>query len=192
MFFLKKGLIIIIGSIFISLGINLFLTPYEILDGGIVGLALIFNYLFHFKIGFMIIILSIPTFTIAWVRYRSYFYNSLHGLLISSFFIDLLKPLRSLVEVTAVSSSIAGGIFLGTGMGLMLRYKTSTGGTDLIAQYLSLKTGISVGTFIVIIDSSVVIVGGLLISASTLILSIITLIVVGITTNIITRDFSHA
>ena len=192
MFFLKKGLVIVVGSIFLSLGINLFLTPYEILDGGIVGIALILYYLYKLKIGLMIIILSIPIFIIAWFKYRGYFYNSLHGLIISSFMIDLLKPLRSFIQIEAIYSSILGGIFLGVGVGLMLRFKTSTGGTDLIAQFLSVKTGINVGIYIFVIDSTVILTGGLLLSSSTLLLSIITILVVGITTSVITSNVFRA
>ena len=192
MFFLKKGLVIIVGSIFLSLGINLFLTPYEILDGGIVGIALILYYLYKLKIGLMIMILSIPIFIIAWFKYRGYFYNSLHGLIISSFLIDLLKPLRSLFQIEAIYSSILGGIFLGCGVGLMLRFKTSTGGTDLIAQFVAVKTGINVGIVIFIIDAAIILIGGLLLSSSTLVLSIITIFVVGITTSIITSNVFRA
>ena len=192
MFFLKKGLVIIVGSIFLSLGINLFLTPYEILDGGIVGVALILYYLYKLKIGLMIMILSIPIFIIAWFKYRGYFYNSLHGLIISSFLIDLLKPLRSLFQIEAIYSSILGGIFLGCGVGLMLRFKTSTGGTDLIAQFVAVKTGINVGIVIFIIDAAIILIGGLLLSSSTLVLSIITIFVVGITTSIITSNVFRA
>ncbi|WP_397538811.1 YitT family protein [Rummeliibacillus pycnus] len=191
MYFLKKGSIIIIGSVFLSLGINLFLTPYKILDGGIVGLALILNYLYNLKVGLMIIILSMPIFIVAWFRYRTYFYNSLHGLLLSSFTIDLFKPFRSLIDISAVFSSILGGIFVGTGIGLMLRHRTSTGGTDLVAQFVSVKTGVNVGIVIFVIDITVIILGGVLISAHTLLLSIITLLVVGITTSLITRKIVH-
>lgn len=42
----------------------------------------------------------------------------------------------------------------------MLRFKTSTGGTDLIAQFLSDKTGVNVGILIFIIDSFVILMGG--------------------------------
>lgn len=188
MFFLRKGLVIVVGSIFLSLGINLFLTPYEILDGGIVGLALILYYLYKLKIGLMIIILSIPIFIIAWFKYRACFYNSLHGLIVSSFMIDLLKPVRSLIQIEAIYSSILGGIFVGIGIGLMLRFDTSTGGTDLIAQFLCNKTGINVGILIFVIDSMVILLGGFLLSSSTLLLSIITILVVGMTTSVITSN----
>ncbi|MET4561121.1 YitT family protein [Lysinibacillus parviboronicapiens] len=191
MLFLKKGLVIIIGSISLSLGINLFLTPYEILDGGVVGLALILHYLYKLKIGLMIIILSIPIFIIAWFKYRAYFYNSVHGLIASSLIIDLLKPVRNMIEIDAVYSAILGGILVGFGIGLMLRFQTSTGGTDLIAQFLCDKTGINVGVLIFFIDSIVIVFGGLLLSSSTLLLSIITVLMVGITTSIVTSQNHH-
>lgn len=191
MYLLKKGMIIVVGSIFLSLGINLFLIPYEILDGGIIGIGLILNYIWGLKVGLMIMFLSIPIFIIAWFNYRDYFYNSLHGMVISAFFIDILKPMDSLLRIDAVYSSIVGGILVGLGIGLMLRYKTSTGGTDLIAQFLSDRIGINVGILIFIIDSIVVICGWLFLSSDTLFLSTITILVVGLTTSFLNRNVVH-
>ena len=188
MSFIKKGMIIMIGSILISLGINYFLVPYKVLDGGIIGIGLIVNYLWGLKAGLMIILLSIPIFLIAWFRYRDYFYNSLHGMFISSFFIDILHPLKAFFIIDAVSSSILGGIFVGLGIGLMLKYRTSTGGTDLFAQFISDKTGINVGILIFLIDSLVILCGGFLLSTDTLLLSVITILFVGITTSLFTRN----
>ena len=129
MYIIQKGLAITIGSFILAVGINMFLTPYEILDGGIIGLSLILHYLFRLKIGLMIILLSLPIFILAWFKYRDYFYNSLHGLLVSSFTIDLLKPLRYIIEMDALFGAIIGGLLVGFGIGLMLRFETSTGGT---------------------------------------------------------------
>lgn len=191
MYFLMKGSIIVAGSILLSLGINLFLAPYEILDGGIIGVGLILHYLWGLKTGLMILFMSIPIFIIAWFYYRSYFYNSLHGLMISSFFIDLFKPIDSLLQIDAVFSSILGGVFVGLGIGLMLRFKTSTGGTDLLAQFLYDKTGINIGVLIFTIDAIVILCGGLLLSSQTLFLSIITILFVGVTTSLMTRKVAE-
>lgn len=191
MYLLKKGMIIVVGSIFLSIGINLFLIPYEILDGGIIGIGLILNYIWGLKVGLMIMFLSIPIFIIAWFNYRDYFYNSLHGMVISAFFIDILKPMDSLLRIDALYSSILGGLFVGLGIGLMLRFKTSTGGTDLIAQFFSDRTGINVGILIFIIDSIVILCGWLLLSSDTLFLSTITILVVGLTTSLLNRNVVH-
>lgn len=188
MYFLKKSMIVIVGSILVSLGINLFLAPYEVLDGGLIGLGLISNYIWGLKVGLIIMLLSIPIFIIAWFHYRDYFYNSLHGLIVSSFFIDILESVHFIVHIDAVYSSILGGILIGLGDGLMLRFKTSTGGTDLIAQFINDKTGINVGSLILFIDSIVIFLGGLILSFDTFFLSIITVLVIGMTINIFTKN----
>jgi uncharacterized membrane-anchored protein YitT (DUF2179 family) len=190
MTFKHKALAVLVGSIFLSIGINFFLVPFELLDGGIIGIGLIINYLMGLKAGLAIILLSIPVFILAWVYNRVYFFNSLHGMLFSSFTIDLLFPYHdrftSAVEFTPIMSSIIGGIFVGIGIGIMLRFETSTGGTDLIAQFLSEKIHINVGIMIFIIDAIVICAGGLLLSQDTFFLSALTIIFVGLATSLCT------
>ena len=82
-------------------------------------------------------LLSIPLSVYAWFRERGYFYNSFIGLIVAAVFIDWLAPLRTQFSPSVFSSVFFGGILIGVGVGLMLRYKTSTGGTDLLAQFIS-------------------------------------------------------
>lgn len=42
---------VLIGSLLLSIGINGFLVPHHILDGGVTGLALILDYYFGFPPG---------------------------------------------------------------------------------------------------------------------------------------------
>lgn len=172
------------------MGINFFLVPFGLLDGGIIGIGLIIKYLLGIKAGLTIIILSIPIFALAWYRYRSYFYNSLHGMLVSSFMIDFIYPLHDLllsyIYFPAILSSALGGTLVGLGIGIMLRHETSTGGTDLLAQFLANALNLNVGVMIFIIDAMVICLGGLLISGETFLLSIVTIIFVGLTTSLCT------
>ncbi len=181
-----KGFVIIIGSIFLGIGINCFLVPYKVLDGGMIGVGLIMKYLWGLEAGLVIISLSVPIFLLAWFKYREYFYNSLHGMLVSSFFIDVFHFLPKVISLDAAISSIIGGVLVGFGIGIMLRFKTSTGGTDLIAQFISDWTGMNVGILIFIIDSLVIFAGGLLFSTETLLLSIIAILSVGCMTSLFT------
>jgi len=57
-----RYLIILLGSLLVAAGTNFFLVPYKILDGGIIGIALIINYLFDAKIGVAVILCSFPIF----------------------------------------------------------------------------------------------------------------------------------
>jgi uncharacterized membrane-anchored protein YitT (DUF2179 family) len=187
MLWLKKGVAIIIGSILVAIGINLFLIPHKVLDGGVIGLGLIVNYLWGIEPGKSIILLSIPVFVLAWFKYRAYFYNSLHGLLVSSLFIDFFNFLEvDGITASPVWCSILGGVLVGIGIGIMLKYKTSTGGTDLIAQFISDLTGFNVGMLIFTIDIIVISIGGFLFAKETFLLSALAVLSVGLATSMVT------
>lgn len=68
----------------------------------------------------------------------------------------------------------------------MLRYETSTGGTDLLAQFLADIFRMNVGVIIFIIDAIVICIGGLLISKDTFLFSVVTITFVGLTTSLCT------
>lgn len=185
---------VLVGSLLLGVGVNAFLVPYKVLDGGIIGIGLIVKYLWGMKAGMTIILLSVPIFALAWFYNRIYFYNSLHGMLLSSFFIDLLGPLQRLGHFyfsdPAISAVIGGG-FVGLGIGVMLRYQTSTGGTDLLAQFLAERLNMNVGIVIFFIDFAVIGLGGLFISSQTLLLSLVAILSVGLMTSLCTWESSR-
>lgn len=187
---IKKVVTIIIGSFFIAIGINYFVIPNHLLDGGITGLGLIGKYAFGFKTGLTIILLSLPLYIISFFYNRTYFYNGIHGLLVSSFFIDVLYPISLWDPAPIVFSSLAGGLLIGTGIGLMLLSDTSAGGTDLLALMLAKITSLNVGIFILIIDSIILLFGWIVISEVTIIFSAIMVAMVGLTTTTIIKFFN--
>jgi len=178
------------GSLIIAVGIDFFLVPFQILDGGIIGLALIINYLFGVKVGLTIILLSSPIFFYTWLNFRDFFYNSVLGMLVSSFFIDILYPYHFYfsyyIRLTPLESSIIGGSLVGIGIGIMLRKEISIGGADMLARIISSFVNINVGVLIMIIDAFVVSIGGMIFSVNIFILSIIAVLAVGITTGLLT------
>ncbi|SES08670.1 YitT family protein [Psychrobacillus sp. OK032] len=190
MYFINKTLIIFIGSIFIALGINFFLVPFHLLDGGGIGLGLILHYLLDIKVGIAILCISVPIFLLAWIYYRPFFYNGIHGLLISSVVIDFLYPLHIVggkFVTSEMLGAICGGILIGFGVGIMLRSKITLGGTDLLAQMLAKRLHINPGLCILSIDIVIVSLGCILIEAVSFVYSCITVISVGITTSFIVK-----
>ncbi|TQR16211.1 YitT family protein [Psychrobacillus vulpis] len=190
MLFFKKSLIILLGSILVAFGINFFLVPFHLLDGGGVGIGLIIHYLLNIKVGLAIICISIPIFLVAWVYYRSFFYNGIHGLLFSSVVIDFLYPLHIAGEKLISNSmigAICGGFFVGLGIGLMLRFGITIGGTDLLAQMIAKLLRANPGLCILAIDIVVVTVGSILVDSVSLFHSCITVISVGITTSMLVK-----
>ncbi|MDZ5473966.1 YitT family protein [Bacillus sp. 31A1R] len=179
---LEKLLAMIVGSFIIAVGINGFIIPHHLLDGGIIGIGLIIHYYYELPTGVSMIILSIPLYCLAWFYEKKYFFYSLQGLLVSSILIDLLSFLSNRFELTILPSAVIGGLLVGCGIGLMLRYETSTGGTDLLAQLLSKVVSLNVGMIIFIIDGIVILCGLKLVGLEKFMYSFITIIFVGLMT----------
>ncbi|MCM3585156.1 YitT family protein [Mesobacillus maritimus] len=168
-----------IGSLLIGIAINGFLVPHRLLDGGIVGIALILHYYFDFRTGLWTALLSIPLSVYAWFHERKQFYGSFQGMLMTSLFIDILAPLSHQISLPIWLSSVIGGVVSGAGIGLMLRYKTSTGGTDLLAYFISKATPLNIGFLIFLIDGVIVLAGYPTLGFESLLFSTLTIFIAG-------------
>ncbi|USG67323.1 YitT family protein [Brevibacillus ruminantium] len=185
MMWLQKGAAILTGGIAIAIGVNLFLVPHRLMDGGMIGIGLLANYFFHLPPGLVMILFSVPVFGLVFVYDRSLFYHSFHGMLIETLLIDMFAPLRAWNIWALPFSAVAGGALIGMGTGLLLAYRTNTGGTDLIAQFLARRTVIPVALYIFIIDGIIVSASIPVIGAERTVYSFITILVVAIFTHLI-------
>jgi uncharacterized membrane-anchored protein YitT (DUF2179 family) len=177
---------ILIGSLSVGIGVNFFLAPYHLLDGGMIGISLLLHYYFGSPIGITTIIISIPLYIYVWGFARRFFFKSIHGLLISSLSIDLFSNIETGWELSIFASAILGGVIIGLGVGLMLRYETSTGGTDLLAQIISNRTAINVGVLIFLIDGCIILSGIGIVGIRSFFYSGLTIMIVGILTSLTT------
>lgn len=180
----QKIAAMLIGSLLLSLGVNGFLVPYHLLDGGVIGLGLIIHYFYGWPTGLCMIVLSLPLYILAWFFERRYFYYSLHGLIISSFCIDLFSFMNEGFHVGILPSTVLGGILVGFGIGLMLRYEMSTGGTDLLAQLLTKFTSVNVGIIIFLIDGLIITCGIKVVGLEKFLYSLLTIVCVGLMTSV--------
>ncbi|GGH75420.1 uncharacterized membrane-anchored protein YitT (DUF2179 family) [Pullulanibacillus pueri] len=185
---MKKIFLILIGSLLLAIGIDAFIIPYHLLDGGMIGIGLIVQYLWGFKTGLTIIILSLPIYIFAFFYFRAIFYNSLHGLLTSSLFIDILAPLNHSIHLPIILSAPIGGLFIGMGIGILLKLNVSTGGIDLLAQFIAQKLPINVGLIILTLDSFILFIGHRILGINVL-FSAITVACVGLITTIINLQY---
>lgn len=178
----KKALLIITGSSLIAIGVNIFLLPNGLMDGGALGISLLLHYLRHVEVGITFMAISIPIFLMAWFLYRPFFYNGLHGMLCSSLLIDFFHPLSAvggLLTVNPLIEASIGGLFIGSGVGLMLLTDVSIGGTDLLAQMIAKKLSLNPGMMIFFFDLLVVVAGSYLLHSVSLLNSITTVLCVG-------------
>ncbi|WP_110114465.1 YitT family protein [Bacillus sp. CGMCC 1.16541] len=159
MLIFSKGLAIFCGSLLIGIGLNAFLAPHHLIDGGLMGLGLILFYAVNIPVGMSMLILNFPIYLYAFFKERSFFYNGICGLLFSSLFAEYLSFLYGDFLLPVFESSILGGVCVGIGIGLMLRYDTSSDGVDLIAQFVSKFWAVNVGLTILLIDLFIMVAG---------------------------------
>ncbi|WKB36713.1 YitT family protein [Terrilactibacillus sp. S3-3] len=128
---MKTFAAVLVGSSLVALGLDGFIIPYHLMDGGIIGIGLIIKYLFGINVGLSMLFLNLPIYFIAWKYYRHDFFHSLNGFLTSSLLIDLFSPLRNTFHLPIDHSAILGGTLIGLGTGLMLRYRVVQKGSIL-------------------------------------------------------------
>ena len=143
----------ILGSVIMAAGISFFLLPNQLSSGGFSGLATITYYLLNIPMGTMILISNIPLFIIALYKLgKTFFVKAIIGTASLSFFIDAFDKFEPLTQDRFLSC-IYGGIIIGIGTAIILKSKSSTGGTDLVSNIIrEYNPRIRMGTIIVIID----------------------------------------
>lgn len=155
--YFRRMVVILIGAILISVGVNAFILPYSIIDGGMIGVALVLSYQWNIDTGFAFILLSIPIFIIVWKYHKQYCINSFIGMLVTGVLMDLLSFTGTGAINNPLFSSILGGLFVGLGIGLLFLCDMSTDSIDLLAQFLSSLFNLNVGIIVFLFDLIVII-----------------------------------
>lgn len=158
------------GSALFALAMNLFLTPKNIVMGGVSGLAVILHHLIPIlPIGAAIVFINIPLFLMNLrTSGKSFLLRTAAGVLLTSFFTDLTQFLPAASD-DSLLCAILGGVLMGAGTGLLLSRGFTTGGTDLVAWWLlprlqKKKRGasrLSMGNLIFLADAAVVLLSAL-------------------------------
>lgn len=168
---------IVLGCILGGAAYPMFLTPNNIAPGGLTGVAMVLNYLFHTPVGTVSMLLNIPLFIIGWKAMgRVFVFRSLLATLLFSVMIDLIRV--SPVTMDPLLATLFGGVLLGAGLGLILRGGATTGGTDMAARMVHRKIPhITVGAFLLVIDFSVVLLAAVAMGANEALYALISIFV---------------
>jgi len=183
---LKKLAIISFGSTMIGIGIDGFILPFHLINGGFFGISLLLKYMLGIKAGIAFILLNIPVYLFAFKSNRPLFYNGIMGVIVSGVMVELLVPLSEIIQLPILNSIIAGAMVIGIGVGVMIRNDISPGGMDLLALLISKWTKINVGVIMVIMDGFIILAGLLLLQDVRLLYSLVIISIVGLLTTIIT------
>ncbi|HHU55081.1 MAG TPA: YitT family protein [Acholeplasmataceae bacterium] len=163
----------IVGTVIYCMTIVWILDLGEFYAGGVTGVSqLIINILAKFNIklsiSYLIFLFNVPLFIIGWKMVsRRFAYLSLTSVILQVIIIFVLEvfvekgfnPFEPLKD-DRLLLSILGGLLTGFGLGIILRYGSSSGGMDILSQYVDLKHRVPFANFSLIVDFFIICFGG--------------------------------
>ena len=137
----KKMLLIILGAMITTFGIYNIHEQVDITEGGIIGLMLLFEHWLKISPAYITPILDISCYLFAY-KYlgKDFIKISIFSTFVTSLFYkiwELFPRLLPDLSTYPLLASILGGIFVGVGVGLIVRNGGSAGGDDALALTLS-------------------------------------------------------
>jgi uncharacterized membrane-anchored protein YitT (DUF2179 family) len=145
--------LILLGSIFMALSVNIFLNPNDVVPGGFTALAMFANRLWGWPIGLTLLALNFP-FLIIGMRVLGLQFGpkTIAAAATSALLIDLLEPYLPVVKGEPLLYTLYGGLLYGFGMALVFRANATTGGTEIPAKLLEHFRGIRMSQSLLAMD----------------------------------------
>jgi uncharacterized membrane-anchored protein YitT (DUF2179 family) len=148
---LRSTILIALGILSAGFGLQGFLLPSHFIDGGVVGISLMVNSTTGFSLSILLVLLNLPFIVIGYHQFGKAF------ALKSVLAIIGLALAVAMVQYPVVTSdkllvASFGGIFLGAGIGLVMRGGAVIDGTEILAIYLGKKSGLTVGDVILLFN----------------------------------------
>lgn len=149
---LKKVAVLTAGSLIAAVGLELFLVPNFITDGGVVGISIVSSFVTDVPLGVLIFILNMPFLIYGHTKLgKKFILSTLFSVTVLSVGVTALHSIPVITSDTFLAS-VFGGIILGTGMGLVIQNGGSLDGTEIMAIILSKRTGFSVGEIVLFLN----------------------------------------
>lgn len=133
--------------------------PNHLIDGGVTGTSIIISHLTGLPIGLFLAIINIPFVILGYKKFgKSFAVLSTVGILTLATLTSFHAP-YGLTDVP-ILGAIFGGIIVGIGVGIVIRYGGIIDGTDTIALLIDRVTIFSVGEAIMVINGIIITCGG--------------------------------
>lgn len=140
---LQEVILMFAGVVIAAYALKAFLVPNRFFDGGVTGISLLIHELYHFNLGAVIFVLNLPFIVV------SYFSVGIRFALRMMMSVVLLGICLLLMHDVAITNdklliSIFGGVFLGIGIGLVMRAGAALDGIEVLALYTLKRTSFTI------------------------------------------------
>lgn len=150
----------IFGTFLLCLAVEMFILPFNILSGGVAGIAVALEPFLHFdKTMFANVLTVAMLFLGRFVLGKDFFVNTVISSLFYPLFNSTLVLFITRPDIDPILASFYGGLLGGLGVGLVMKTGASTGGMDVPALILHKITGVKIGVLALCIDGMTVLLG---------------------------------
>lgn len=169
----RDSLFLSIGVVAAGFGLKGFLLPNSFIDGGATGISLLIAEITKVQLSLLILIINIPFIALGFTQISKPFaIKSILAIVGLSLVIATIN--YPLITSDKLLVAVFGGFFLGAGIGLSIRGGGVIDGTEILAIYLSKKTGFTIGDIILVFNILIFSVAAYLLSIETALYSILT------------------
>ena len=150
--YVRKYLYLFIGAIIAAVGLEVFLIPNHIIDGGVVGISMMLSYITKWNLGLLIFCINIPFILMALKNLgKKFVIQTFYATGMLAIATNVLHGRQATEDL--LLATVFGGLILGLGVGLILRNNASLDGTEMVSINLSRKLKIiSVGELLMFIN----------------------------------------
>ena len=169
---IKSVLWLVCGSILMSAGFVLFMSPYQVVPGGVYGLGIVLHALFpSIQVGTFGLMFDIPLLLIGLKVFgRMFGAKTVTAALLIPVLMNTMtyfigeNPATMFGGKMDLSNDlflvcIFGGVLIGAGLGMIIKTEATSGGTDIVAMLLVKYARFSFSRGVLLVDSLVVIFG---------------------------------
>lgn len=167
-------LFVVIGAIIAAFAIEEFLAPNNIMDGGIVGISMVADVFLPIPLSLLTLLFNLPFLYVGFRQMGVLFLaKTAVGMTIFSGALQIFSVWR-MATSEPLLATVFGGVVLGIGVGLVIRYGGCLDGTETMAILISRKTSFSVGQIILVFNILIYLMVGILFGADRAMYSLLT------------------
>ena len=171
---LGSFMLLTIGVVLAAIAIEAFLVPNLILDGGITGISIMLSTISKLPISIFIIIINIPFLVIGYKNLgKNFLFRAIYSMIAFSVLLTLFHNIPEMTD-DVLLASVFGGILLGAGAGLVVRFGGCLDGTESLAIVISKKTSLSVGQVVLICNLFIYTIAGFIFGMDRALYSLLT------------------
>lgn len=151
----KHIVLVLLGSVITAVGLQFFLLPNQLLDGGVTGVSIIGARLTGLPLSLFLIVFNAPFVYLGYKKFgKAFAVYSLTGIIALAALTFVHVP-HGLTEIPILAAAF-GGIFVGIGVGIVIRYGGIIDGADTLAVLIDRVTVFSIGEAIMFINSIII------------------------------------